>query len=337
MRTRVVCCLVGVLLALGGSVATADQVSDILSQATLPEFQSYLRVLTGVDPLPGSPPTYLTNRYSYSQNARKAGSWLKNQFTSWGYSVTDPTFNSSYSPNVVAERAGAARPQDIYIICAHYDGASEGPGCDDNGSGTAAVMMAARVLSRYAFQATVRFVAFSGEEQWMVGSEAYAAAAHGAGENIAGVINLDMLLHPGFDNHPANADYDLDIESNTASLGLAQYLAGQIATYTSVAVQVHNDPNSASDHVSFWPFGYSSVGLAENKPDEIWGGSNSTYHTANDVMTCPDFDWPFGLEATRGSMAGLIGLAGLVPEPGSAFGLLLLAVLLRRRGRRPRC
>lgn len=329
MRRHLACCLAVALSTLAGS-AVADQVSDILSQATLPEFQSYLRVLTGMDPLPGDPPVYLPNRYATSQNARRAGSWLMNQFTSWGYSVTNPSFDSAYSPNVVAERVGTTHPQDIYIISAHYDSVQAGPGCDDNGSGTAAVMMAARILAQQSFQATVRFVAFSGEEQGMVGSTAYATAAHNAGESIAGVINLDMLLHPAFDNH-STSDYDLDIEGNAASLGLNQYLAGQFAAYTPIAVQVHTNDDEGSDEYSFWQHGYVAVGVSENTTHEIAYGSNSVYHTANDVMTHPDFDWPFALEATRGSMAGLIGLAGLAPEPGAALSLLFLTVLVRVR------
>ena len=96
---------------------------------------------------------------------------LAERFTGWGYNVTQHTFNSQYAPNIIAERPGTTRPQDVYILDAHFDSAGV-PGCDDNGSGTAAVLIAARILSQYTFEGTVRFVGFSAEEYGLVGSDA---------------------------------------------------------------------------------------------------------------------------------------------------------------------
>jgi hypothetical protein len=326
-----------------GLVATtwADQTEGIINQTSIAEYQSYLRVLTGVDPVPGSPPVYLQNRYSFGQDILVAGQWIQNQFTSFGLSSTLQTYDPTYGPNVVAQRTGTTRPNDIYVISGHYDTYHAGdqlhaPGCDDDGSGTAATMMAARILSQYQFAGTIRFVAFSGEEQWMVGSQAYVKACHDAGENIVADINLDMILHPGFDNQNPDPDYDLDIEGNPASLGLANYLAGKYAAYTPIAVQVHDDPNLVSDHWSFWNYGYQAVGLAENTDYEIWGGSNDAYHQLTDVMSNPDYDWDFARHAIRGGMAGLVDLAEVVPEPATGQLVVMLGALgalRRRRGR----
>ena len=72
----------------------------------------------------------------------------------------DPfTYNSSTYYNVVGVKEGLTNPDDIYIIGAHYDSVNN-PGADDNGSGTAAVMEAARVLSQYDFDSTLVFLAF---------------------------------------------------------------------------------------------------------------------------------------------------------------------------------
>jgi Zn-dependent M28 family amino/carboxypeptidase len=191
--------------------------------------------------------------------------------------------------------------------------------------------MAARILSQYQFEGTIRFIAFSGEEQWMVGSGAYVHAAHDAGENIVAAINLDMILHPGFDDMDPDPDYDLDVEGNGPSQWLAQYMAAQYAAYTPLASQVHNDPGLVSDHAAFWSFGYAAVGLCENTAYEIWGGSNDTYHQATDTIYNADFDWDFALHTVRGGIAGLAGLAGLVPEPGSLAAMAMLVLLARRR------
>lgn len=327
---RLSVCLIVVLCI---SSASADPISDIISQATLEEYQGHLRILTGVDPVPGDPPYYLANRYSFGTDILVAGEWILNQFTSYGLSAGYHTFNPAYGPNVIAELPGTTRPEDVYIICAHYDtynGANQydAPGCDDNASGTAAVLEAARVLSQYQFEATIRFIAFSGEEQWMVGSLAYAEYCALYGQPISAAVNWDMILHPGFDNQEPDPDYDLDIESNAASQGLANYFAAQVGAYTPLDVQVHIGDNLVSDHWSFWQYGYQAVGLVENTVFEIWGGSNDTYHTVDDTMDNPDWDWDFAVHTLRGGMAGVIGLAGLVPEPSTGMALTLLALMM---------
>jgi len=305
--------------------ARADSVEDIINQASVEEFQSYLRVLTGVDPVPGDPPYYLENRWSFGDDIHVAGQWILEHFDSLGLAASLHEYDPAYGPNVIGELPGTTRPDDIYIYCGHFDtyhyaDQLHAPGCDDNGSGTAAVMMAARILSQYDFEGTIRFIAFSGEEQWMVGSLAYAAAAYAAGENIVAAINLDMILHPGWDNEDPDPDYDLDIESNGASLWLGEQLADQYGTYTPIDFEVHNNANYVSDHWSFWQYGYDAVGLSENTTYEIWGGSNDAYHQLTDTMDNPDYDWEFALHTVRGSLAGLIGLAEFVPCFGDLDG-----------------
>jgi Zn-dependent M28 family amino/carboxypeptidase len=339
MRGVCVAVICVALAALTVPGAGADIVQDMINQASVAEFQSYLHVLTGVDPVPGTGGDYLENRYSFGTDIDIAGQWIHDQFASFGLTASYHEYDSSYGANVIAELPGTSRPDDIYIICAHYDtyhadDQLHAPGCDDNGSGTAAVLMAAHILSQYQFEGTIRFVAFSGEEQWMVGSKAYAAAADAAGDNIVAAINYDMFLQPGFDNADPDTDYDLDIGGDNQSQWLANLLAAEFGLRTSIAVQVHNDSGFVSDQWSFWPYGYSAVGLIENTPNEIWGGSNDAYHQLTDVITNPDYDWLFALDAVRGGMAGLIELAVPIPEPGSIALLAALALGLAAGVRR---
>ena len=81
---------------------------------------------------------------------------------------------------------------EIYLICGHYDSVSRSPGADDDGSGTVGVMAAAKVMSTYTFNHTIRFVTFSGEEQGLLGSKVYAEESYEKGENIV-ALNLDMI------------------------------------------------------------------------------------------------------------------------------------------------
>jgi len=67
------------------------------------------------------------------------------------------------------------------------------PGATDDGSGTAAVMELARVMSQYQFDKTIVFIAFSGEEIGLSGSDAYAAMAKRTGMQIEAVLNNDII------------------------------------------------------------------------------------------------------------------------------------------------
>ena len=81
--------------------------------------------------------------------------------------------------NMVAIQRGTQRPNDVVIITGHIDSrvtdpmnaTSDAPGANDDGSGTAAVIEAARVLSRHKFPGTIVFAALSGEEQGLLGSQ----------------------------------------------------------------------------------------------------------------------------------------------------------------------
>ena len=67
------------------------------------------------------------------------------------------------------------------------------PGVCDDGSGTAAVMELARVMSQYEFDKTLAFVAFAGEEQGLIGSSLQAAKAKKENQVIEAVLNNDII------------------------------------------------------------------------------------------------------------------------------------------------
>lgn len=104
--------------------------------------------------------------------------------------------------NVVATLKGTD-PLDnrIFIISGHLDNMrssptdrlGDAPGANDDGSGTAAVIECARVMSRHAFPATVIFVAVSGEEQGLLGSAFMSEKAKKENRNIVAVLNNDIM------------------------------------------------------------------------------------------------------------------------------------------------
>jgi hypothetical protein len=188
--------------------------------------------------------------------------------------------------NVVATLPGVAHPDEIVYICSHIDATSPtpdvcAPGADDNGSGSATVVEAARVLSQYVFERTIKFVCFNGEEQGLVGSSAYAADMAAQGENIVGVYDIDMIAYRGTDAAPA----DLVIYTDSPSQGLASTVSDVIQTYlpTQLEPVVHVEAMGGSDHASFWTYGFPAICSIE---DEAWGSDFCPwYHTCDDQIS----------------------------------------------------
>lgn len=104
--------------------------------------------------------------------------------------------------NAVAILKGTdANDKRVYVVSGHLDSrvtdvmnrTSDAPGANDDGSGVAGVIEAARIMSKYKFAATLIFVAVSGEEQSLLGPGFMAAKAKKEGWNIDAMLNNDMI------------------------------------------------------------------------------------------------------------------------------------------------
>jgi photosystem II stability/assembly factor-like uncharacterized protein len=218
---------------------------------------------------------------------------------------TTYTHNNYTWRNVVGTKTGTTNPDEIYIICGHFDATSENPyldapGADDNGSGTAAALEAARILNPYPFGATIKFIGFSGEEQGLLGSAVYAESASVHGLDIRGVLNLDMI---GYLDDP---NFDFNITSNNNSESLADLFVNACTTYTSLTPYKIIDPGAVySDHASFWTYGYRALEGIERDGTQ-W---NPYYHTTGDTLGAGLNSIPFATEVIKGSIACLAHLA----------------------------
>jgi Zn-dependent M28 family amino/carboxypeptidase len=292
--------------------------------SSLEKFTSWITDLSGetTASIHGKPTQILT-RYAASEGALTAQEYLREQFYALGLEVELRPV-PGYSNNVIARLPGTTWPEEVVIICAHYDSTNarssgdqlRAPGADDNGSGIAGVLTAASILRNFRFDRSVEFCCFTAEEQGEVGSEVYAQECRAEGKNIVGVINMDMIIHPTDDRQPS-LPLDLDIATNDASQNLAALLQSSIETYTPVDVEVHLDTTGGSDHASFWGIGANAVLAAENTVNEVWGGATTVYHTTNDLITQTYADLPFGLSVARGVAAAGMTLAEW--EPSSAL------------------
>lgn len=135
--------------------------------------------------------------------------WTEGRFKSFGLETVRPcdTFTGERVPvstricDAVAIQRGIERPNDVVIITGHIDSrvtdilnanAFE-PGANDDGSGTAAVIEAARVLSKHTFPGTIVYSVDSGEEQGLYGAKVIAAYARAQGWNVIANLNNDIV------------------------------------------------------------------------------------------------------------------------------------------------
>ncbi len=102
-------------------------------------------------------------------------------------------FNSYQAQNIIGKKAGQVAENTVFIVDGHYDSVNNGPGADDNASAVIGVLEAARILSQYEFRRSIRFIGFDLEELGLRGSQEYVNNGILAGENVAGVLNFEMI------------------------------------------------------------------------------------------------------------------------------------------------
>jgi hypothetical protein len=228
-------------------------------------------------------------RYTYSRKCDTAAWYLRDHLQAYGlptvYDIYLAGTQHDTSYNVIATITGQVRPESIVIICGHFDSYSNtpytlAPGADDNATGTAVVIEAARILSQYQFRWTIKFVAFSGEEQWMLGSYHYVdSVAVPQQLKIGGAFNFDMIAYTAYDSTR------MYVNRNTASTSLA-VLAESANVQYNIGLNLINylDEDCAGDNTPFWEHGYKSVFACEDTEWGIWNGSNPHYHTTHDTI-----------------------------------------------------
>lgn len=213
--------------------------------------------------------------------------------------------------NVVGVLPGLVQPEQIYIVGAHYDSVGN-PGADDNASGVAAVMEAARVLSQFQFSATIVFIAFDREEQRLYGSKYY--AIENQNEDIRGMVNLDMIAYnPNKKNQAWIYGRDW-CDQIKLDMDTAFDLYGNGVTST-VGSEYHGN----SDHHYFGTFGKQSIWIGEY---DVW--TNPYYHKQTDSSDTPNYiDYAYATNITKAVTGYLATEANLLgdyiiykPDPG---------------------
>ena len=163
----------------------ASRVRDLVREVSSARIFAYERSLFGFD-----------SKHATQPGNRQAIEYLVATLRSFGYEPELQWFEPSpgvRSANVVATLRGTTDPDVQYVVGSHFDSVREGPGSDDNTSGTTALLEAARVLARHPQPTTIRFVWFTAEESGLRGSREFVRRATEAGDRVVGALNNDMI------------------------------------------------------------------------------------------------------------------------------------------------
>ncbi len=291
-----------------GYSQTNPFVSQIIESVNIDSLTKFVNELSGEVPvvINGNSVT-ITTRYYNSASNNLAADYVKQKFESYGLQAYDQTFSSGR--NVYAVKTGSTYPDQIYIICAHYDdmpSSGLAPGADDNGSGTAAVIEAARVLKDYDFKYTVVYAVWDAEELGLLGSHYYAQQASGNSMNIQGVVNMDMIAYDSNNDNKA----EIHTKNIANSIAMKDSMLKINNDYSiGITASVINPGLTASDHASFWTYNYSAILLIEN----YYGDFNAYYHSSNDLIS--HFNLPYFEKCAKLS----IGTFGLLAKPESVL------------------
>jgi hypothetical protein len=251
--------------------------------------------------------------------------------------------------NVLAVQRGTAHPNRVVIISGHIDSrvtdvmnaTDDAPGANDDGSGTAAVIEAARVLSRHKFPNTIVYAVLSGEEQGLLGGKILADYAKAQGWEVVANLNNDIIGNSCgsdglcdaahvrvFSEGPrwqgredlAARQRSLGGENDAPSRNLSRWLDG-LADDLSLGLDVRqiwrNDRfGRGGDHTELLNAGYPAVRLTVAVENYNW--QHQDLRVENGIQygdTVDKMDFPYLRKVVQLNVAALAALASSPPPP----------------------
>jgi hypothetical protein len=272
---------------------------------------------------------------------------VKYQKTLVEASESDRIPTDTYVYNVVAIQRGTTHPNRYVLMGGHLDSRASdimndtirAPGANDDASGVAGAIEAARVLSQHEFGSSIVYVGFTGEEQGLFGSTYAAEVAEEEGWDVAGILNNDMIGNiEGIDGVVENNTFRIFSQMKMASEddqwserffggendGPSRQLARYVATAAERYVR-HLDPiliyrldrfGRGGDQMPFADRGFPAVRVMETH--ENYNRQHQNIRTEDgieygDVIEGVNFDYARKLTAVN--VAAMAGIAGAPPAP----------------------
>ena len=251
--------------------------------------------------------------------------------------------------NLIATLKGTTDPERIYIVSAHYDsmcsrstdGDCDAPGANDDGSGTAAVIEMARIMSKKRFEATIIFMTVAGEEQGLLGAWHFVREAVKKKMKIDAMFTNDIIggvktmkdkpdrntVRVFAEGVPSNESplqarirKSIGGENDSATRQLGRYIHGIAKKYSkdfSVRLIYRRDRyGRGGDHIPFLENGYPAVRFTE--PHEDYEHQHQNVRTENGVFygdTLEYLDFGYIASVTKINVASLASLADAPLRP----------------------
>ena len=283
--------------------------------------------------------------------------WTEAEFRGLGLPTVRPcdTFTGERIPmptrvcDMVAIQRGTERTNDVVIITGHIDSRVSDvmnanafePGANDDGSGTAAVIEAARVLSKHKFPGTIVYAALSGEEQGLYGGRVLAAYAKAQGWNVIADLNNDIIGNSCgsdgvcdsthvriFSEGPRWQGHDelaADIrrfggENDSPGRNISRWL-DSLADRLGIGLDVlqiwRNDRfGRGGDHTEFLNLGFPAVRFTVSVENYDWQHQDVRVENGKHYGDTVDhMDLPYLAKVTKLNVAALAALASAPPPP----------------------
>ncbi|HEV2448723.1 MAG TPA: M20/M25/M40 family metallo-hydrolase, partial [Candidatus Sulfopaludibacter sp.] len=282
---------------------------------------------------------------------------LQVRFDKWRVKKQGRVFKDVDLYDVIAVLPGKTIPETEILVSGHYDSLNLGnrqtaapspdgtpvpppqltpeeqekqaqlpaPGACDDGSGTAAVMELARVMSQYEYDKTLVFVAFAGEEQGLIGSTLEAAKAKKENETIEAVLNNDIIGtevsgNGRIDNSSVSVYSDEIMDS--PSQQLARFIRDVSERYVPSmkvkAMFMQDRIGRGGDHSPFQLEGFAAVRIST--PNENYANQ----HSATDLLENMSVPYTARVAKVNAAAAATLALAPKAPAvmsiPGAGRG-----------------
>jgi len=244
------------------------------------DLETHVRALAG---------TIGERHYARPQALARAVAYLQGALARLGYEVSVQPFTAGGQTfhNLEVVIPGGNRADEIVVVGGHYDTVEGSPGADDNGSGSAAVVVLAGLLAHDRPARTVRCVLFANEEPPFfesggMGSQVYAAQAARRGDRIVAMFALETIgfyadgsgtqqyPFPLGSFYPDRGDF-IGFVGNLQSAALVRRSVRVFRETTAfpsegVAAPAWIPGISLSDHASFWLHGWRAIMISDTAP-----------------------------------------------------------------------
>jgi len=245
--------------------------------------------------------TYLTDHsYSSSKIFESKGEFIRDwigmdgdSLLSLDQNIAFPDQTSSWKNKVLTIPGHGPNADEIVLMTAHLDSTSpqdttNAPGAEDNASGVAALMEAARLFRFYKFDRTIKIIFFTGEEQGLLGSVAYVADHPAEMIDIVGVVNLDMFGYDSDEDRCFELHVGMQADSNVVGTCFTDVIENYELDLT--YDYFTSGATGASDHAPFWNANVGAIEVLENYHNNSFADGcdgqdrNPNYHQTSDII-----------------------------------------------------